>query len=122
MKAFLSIALVFAAAAVPAAVEPQTIDVVLGSYYIKPEVIRVRVNQPVTLKIRNEAKIVPHDLVIDAPEAGMDIKTEVAAGDVASVTFTPTRTGSFRTYCDKKLPLAKSHREKGMQGWVEVVQ
>lgn len=122
MKTILSLVFVFAASGILAAAEPQTVDVVLGSYYIKPEVIRVRVNQPVIVNIRNEAKIVPHDFVIHAPEAGIDVKTEVAARNKGSVTFTPNRTGTFEVYCDKKLPFEKSHKDKGMKARLEVTE
>ncbi|MBS1236022.1 MAG: Cupredoxin-like domain, partial [Proteobacteria bacterium] len=37
------------------AAEPQMIEVKLESYAIKPDTITVKVGQPVTLKVRNEA-------------------------------------------------------------------
>jgi plastocyanin len=102
--------------------EPRSIDVVLGSYFIKPDKISVKVGQPVTLNLVNEASMVPHDLVIKAPDAGIDIAMDVAAGKKASVTFTPTRVGSYEMFCDKKLLFFKSHKDKGMHGILEVVE
>jgi uncharacterized cupredoxin-like copper-binding protein len=104
------------------AAEPQIIDVVLGSYYIKPDKITVKAGQPVTLNLVNEATMVPHDLVIKAPDAGIDIAVDVPAGKKASVTFTPTKVGRYEMACDKKLLFLKSHKAKGMHGTLEVVE
>jgi plastocyanin len=104
------------------AAEPQVIDVKLGSYYIKPDKITVKVNQPVTLRIVNESGIVPHNLVIKAAEAGIDVNMDLSGGKSGSATFTPVKTGSYGMHCDKKLPFLKSHDEKGMHGTLEVVE
>ena len=117
----LTLALTLGAASAFAA-EPQTIDVVLGSYYIKPDKLSVKVGQPVTLNLVNAATMVPHDLVIRAPDAGIDIAIDVPAGKQASVTFTPTKTGRYEMVCDKKLLFLKSHKDKGMHGTLEVVE
>ncbi len=52
----------------------QKVEIVAGSYYFDPEYISVKVGVPVELKIKKEAEITPHDFVINAPEAGMNIK------------------------------------------------
>ena len=100
---------------------PQTIEVTLGSYYIKPERIQVKAGAPVTLNIKNEASVVPHNLAISAPEAGIDVKADVGGGKQASVTFTPTRAGTYEMVCNKKMPFMKSHKDRGMTGVLEVV-
>ena len=102
------------------AAETRIIDVELGSYFIKPEKISVKVGEPVTLKLTNSASVVPHDLKIVAPEAGIDIKVDVAAGKTASVSFTPTQAGTYEMVCDKKLLFFASHKDKGMHGVLEV--
>ena len=104
------------------AAETRIIDVELGSYFIKPEKISVKVGEPVTLKLTNSASVVPHDLKIVAPEAGIDIKVDVAAGKTASVSFTPTQAGTYEMVCDKKLLFFTSHKDKGMHGVLEVTQ
>ncbi len=38
------------------------------------------------------------------------------------IRFTPTRVGSYPFYCNKKLLFFESHREKGMEGILEVVE
>lgn len=98
------------------AAEPQVIEVQLESYAIKPDKITVKVGQPVTLKVKNEATFIPHDLVIKAPEAGIDVKLDLSAGKSGEVSFTPTKAGSYEMICDKAPPIGKSHKEKGMHG------
>ena len=119
----LTLTLALATGYAPAyAAEPRSIDVVLGSYFIKPDKITLKVGQPVTLNLVNEASMVPHDLVIKAPEAGIDVAIDVPAGKKASVSFTPSKAGRYEMICDKKLLFFKSHKEKGMHGVLEVVE
>jgi len=98
------------------AADPQVIEVILDSYSITPDHIVVKVNEPVTLKVTNKATLTPHDLVIKAPEAGIDVAVDLRAGKSGEATFTPTRTGSYEMLCDKKLLFFKSHKDKGMHG------
>lgn len=119
MKSFLCIVLM---ALVPAAMaaEPKVIDIKLDSYTIKPDHITLKVNEPVTFKISNEATFIPHDLVIKAPDAGIDIKVDLKAGKSGEVSFTPTKAGTYEMVCDKAPPFGKSHKEKGMHGVLTV--
>ena len=99
----------------------QRVEVTGGSYYYNPNRIIVKVNVPVELKLKKEGKMVPHDIVMKAPEAGMEFDTALS-GDFKTVTFTPKKTGVFPFYCSKKLPFIASHKDKGMEGVLEVVQ
>ncbi len=101
--------------------ESQVISVKLGSYYIKPDKIVVKVGQSVTLNIVNEATFIPHNLAVEARDAGIDFKADVSAGKSASVTFTPAKTGTYEMMCTQKPPFGKSHKEKGMHGTIDVV-
>ena len=101
--------------------DPLVIEIRLGSYYIKPDKITVKVGQPVTLKIINESKMVSHDLIITAPEVGIDVRVEVRAGKTTEANFTPGKAGVYGMACDKK-SLFTSHKEKGMKGVLEVVE
>ena len=80
----------------------------------------MKANETVTLNITNEATLIPHNLVIEAPEADIHIKVDVSAGKNASVALTPAKTGSYEMSCAKKPPFGKSHKEKGMHGILEV--
>jgi len=114
-KPLLATLLAVSAFAVQAA-EPQVISVKLDSFKIIPSQITVKANQPVTLKVKNDAWFISHDLVIKAPDAGIDIKVNLAGGESGEATFTPTKPGSYKMYCDKKSPGGETHDEKGMHG------
>lgn len=99
----------------------QRVDVLGGSYFFSPRHIVVKVNTPVELKVRKEPGIVPHNIAIKAPEAGIDFDVPLET-EPKVVRFTPTKTGSYSFYCTKKLLFFESHREKGMEGVLEVIQ
>jgi plastocyanin domain-containing protein len=98
----------------------QRIIVTSGSYFFKPGRIVVRANVPVELLASRESGITPHNLVIQAPEAGVMVDQELAS-DPKKIAFTPTKPGKYAIYCSKKLPFMAGHREKGMEGVLEVV-
>lgn len=102
------------------AAEPMIVDVKLDSYSIKPDKITTKVGQPVTLKVVNEATFLPHNIIIHAPEAGINVKLNLSAGKSGEVSFTPTKAGSYEMVCDKTPPIGKSHKEKGMHGTLVV--
>lgn len=106
--------------ALAVAAEPLVIEVKLDSYSIKPDKITVKTGEPVILKVKNEASFLPHNLVIKAPQAGVDIKIDVSAGKTGEASFTPTQPGHYEIICDKTPPIGKSHKEKGMHGLLVV--
>jgi hypothetical protein len=99
----------------------QRVEVLGGGYFFKPNHIVVKINVPVELLVRKEGGIVPHTIVIDAPEAGIKVNESLST-DPAKISFTPTKVGSYPFYCNKKLLFFESHREKGMKGVLEVVE
>jgi len=120
MKRLAFTVLLLTGGALALAAEPQVIEVKLESYAIKPDTITVKAGQPVILKVKNEATFIPHNLVIKAPEAGIDVKLNLSAGKSGEVSFTPTKAGSYEMFCDKTPPIGKSHKEKGMHGTLVV--
>lgn len=100
----------------------QHAEITGGEYYFDPNYIVVKVNVPVELKVTKAPGYVPHDIVAKSPEAGIDFKAELENGKPAIIKFTPTKTGSYPIYCDKKFLWFESHRERGMEGIIEVVE
>ncbi len=98
----------------------QRVTLVGGEYYFDPNVIVVKVNVPVELTVRKEPGITPHDLTLNAPEAGIDIKTDLSK-EPKVIKFTPTRTGSYPFACTERFLFFKSHKDRGMHGMLEVV-
>ena len=99
----------------------QHVEIVGGEYYYDPNYIVVKVNIPVELKIKKAGGFIPHDAIVNAPEAGIDFRLALTS-DFQIVKFTPTKIGKYSMYCDKKLLWFASHREKGMEGTIEVVE
>lgn len=91
-----------------------------GGYFFKRNHIVIKVNVPVELSASREAGIVPHNLVIKAPEAGIAVEEDLAT-DIKKITFTATVVGKYPFYCSNKLLFFASHRERGMEGALEVV-
>ena len=99
----------------------QRIQIVGGSYFFKPNHIVVKANMPVEFLVRKEPGIAPHNLVINAPQAGVSVEEELA-NEPKKIAFTATRPGTYEFYCAKKPPFGHSHRERGMVGVLEVVR
>jgi plastocyanin len=98
----------------------QRVRLVAGSYFFKPNHIIVKANLPVELIASRESGITPHDLVIRAEEAGIHVKEDLGS-EPKKIAFTATRPGKYPIYCSKKLPFMAGHREKGMEGMLEVL-
>ncbi len=99
----------------------QRVDVLAGEYFFNPDYIVVKVNVPVDLKVRKEPSIVPHDFVINSPDSGLDVH-EALSAEPKSIKFTPKKAGKYPFYCDRKLLFFKSHRNRGMEGTLEVTE
>ena len=88
------------------AAQGQVIEVTTSSFKFNPTQIRVKVNQPVTIKLNNTQGI--HNFAIDE----FNVKTKVVNGvGTDTVTFTPTKKGTFEYYCS-----VGNHRQMGMVG------
>lgn len=98
----------------------QRVDIIAGNYYFRPNHIIIKANAPVVLTIRKESGIVPHTFFIDAPEAGIRIDMPLSP-EPGIVNFTPERAGNYVFYCNQR-GLFGSHREKGMEGVLEVIR
>lgn len=98
----------------------QRVSIEMDNYSYAPSHIVVQAGKPVELNFVSVSGFTPHDFVIDDPAFGAPIDVDVGGGKRKSVTFTPANPGTFVFYCSKDIPFAKSHREKGMEGKIEV--
>lgn len=99
----------------------QRVEVLGGGYYFDPNVIVVKVNVPVELVVKKAGGITPHDIVLKAPEAGINFAEDLST-DLKVIRFTPTKTGMYHFECSKQLLFFKSHKDRGMHGVLEVVE
>jgi len=98
----------------------QRVEIIGGSYYFDPNVIVVKVNVPVELKVTKAGGSTPHNIVLKAPEAGISF-SESLSSKPTRIQFTPTKVGKYPFACSKKFPFTKSHKDRGMHGVLEVV-
>ncbi|MFA4828745.1 MAG: hypothetical protein WC855_04395 [Thermodesulfovibrionales bacterium] len=99
----------------------QRTEIIGGEYFFEPYHIIVKINVPVELTVRKKPGIVPHDIIVNAPEAGINFKEDLSK-EPKVIKFTPKKTGQYPVYCSKKLLFFKSHKERGMEGLLEVVE
>ena len=97
----------------------QRVEMTGGEYYFDPNVVVVKVDIPVELKVRKEGGIAPHDIVLKAPEAGIDFSATLTT-EPKIITFTPKKTGTYAFDCTKRFLFFKSHKDRGMHGRLEV--
>lgn len=84
----------------------QAITVEGGMFYFKPNEIRVKQGEKVTITFKNAGGM--HDFILEE----FDVKSEVIqAGETTTVEFTPDKKGSFEFYCS-----VGNHRQMGMKG------
>lgn len=98
----------------------QRISITVDSYSYTPNHLQVEVGKPVELILNSVTMITPHNFVVKEPAASLMIDGDVPAGKTEIIRFTPTQRGLFTFYCDKKLLFFKSHRDKGMEGLLDV--
>jgi plastocyanin domain-containing protein len=92
-----------------------------GAYFFKPNRVIVTSNVPVELTVSVGRSGVPHTLVIQAPEAGIVVDEDLSS-QPKNIRFTPTAVGRYPFYCKNRLLFLESHRDKGMEGVLEVVE
>lgn len=86
-----------------------TVSMDSGNFFFKPNVLKAKVNQPVTVNFTNSGF---HTFVID--ELGVKVSLQGATG---TGSFTPTKVGTFQFYCD-----VGPHKSMGMFGTLTVTE
>lgn len=99
----------------------QRVEVIGGDYYFDPNYIVVKNNVPVEFTVRKEPGLIPHNIIIKAPEAGIDFNDSMGTKSKI-IRFMPTKAGKYTIECDKRFLFFKNHKEKGMEGTLEVVE
>lgn len=94
----------------------QRATIILDSYSYTPNHLIVDAGKPVELTLTSVTTITPHNFIIKE----LSVEQDVSAGKTITIKFTPTQTGTFSIYCDKRLWPLPSHRDKGMEGKFEV--
>ena len=98
----------------------QRATITLDSYSYSPNHVIVEAGKPVELTLTSVTTIIPHNFIIKAPRENLFVEQDVSAGKTVTIFFTPTQPGTFSIYCDKRLWPLPSHRDKGMEGKLEV--
>jgi heme/copper-type cytochrome/quinol oxidase subunit 2 len=98
----------------------QRATIALDSYSYTPNHLIVEAGKPVELTLTSVTTITPHNFIIKDPTGDLSVEQDVGAGKTVTITFTPTQRGTFPIYCDKRLWPLPSHRDKGMEGKLEV--
>ena len=87
---------------------PLLVSMSSGNMFFNPNKVTAQVNQKVTINFSNSGF---HTFVIDALGVEVDLKGK----DTATITFTPTKKGTFEFYCD-----VPGHKAAGMFGTLVV--
>ena len=98
----------------------QRATITLDSYSYTPNHLIVEAGKPVELTLISVTTIIPHNFIIKSPTGNLSVEQDVSAGKTVTIKFTPTQPGTFPIYCDKRLWPLPSHRDKGMEGTLEV--
>ncbi len=98
----------------------QRATVTLDSYSYTPNHLIVEAGKPVVLTLTSVTTIIPHNFIIKDQAGNLSVEQDLSAGKTVIITFTPTQPGIFPIYCDKRLWPFPSHRDKGMEGKLEV--
>jgi plastocyanin len=98
----------------------QRATIILDSYSYTPKHLVVHPGKPVELTLTSVTTIVPHNFILKDPAVGLNVEKDVSAGKTDKITFTPTQAGTVTFYCDRRLWPMPSHREKGMEGKLEI--
>ena len=98
----------------------QRASITLDSYSYSPNHLIVEAGKPVELTLTSVTTMIPHNFIIKDLAGTLSVEQDVSAGKTVTINFTPTQPGTFPIYCDKRLWPLPSHRDKGMEGTLEV--
>jgi len=88
----------------------------MESYTFTPSEVRVNRGQSLTLILRNQSFLVPHNFLLDDPHGVRILEADISSGESQTHVLTLTEPGIYPFYCNKQLFFFPSHREEGMEG------
>jgi len=100
--------------------EVQRATVILDSYSYSPNHLIVERGKVVELMLTSVTTLIPHNFIIKDPVGSLSVEYDVGAGKTVIARFIPNQPGRFAFFCDKRLWPLPSHRDKGMEGILEV--
>lgn len=103
-------------------VQRATIFAKRGGYFFSPDRIILKKGIKTELTFFQKGWAFRHHIVMDSPGAGMTF-IKYMTEEPRVIIFTPKRTGEFPIWCNAKIFwLYGSHRDRGMEAVIEVVE
>ncbi len=96
--------------------DPQAIIIDMESYAFTPSEVKISSGKSVTLILRNQSFLVPHNFLLDDPQGKRILEVDISSGESQTHHLTLTDPGIYPFYCDKQLLFFPTHREEGMEG------
>ena len=96
--------------------DSQEMVIDMESYTFTPSEVRVNRGQLLTLILRNQSFLVPHNFLLDDPHGIRILEADISSGESQPHVLTLTEPGIYPFYCNKQLFFFPSHREEGMEG------
>ena len=98
----------------------QRTTVILDSYSYQPSHLIVDKGKPVELTLKSVTTLTPHNFIIKDLAPSVSVEHDVRRREDGAAQIYPNPAGTFPIYCDKRLWPMPSHRDKGMEGKLEV--
>lgn len=100
----------------------QHIAVELGDSSISPGLIEIQADTRTIVKLINTDRVAPHTFTIGDAVGNLIINRNVEGGKTVTAELPPMTAGRYTYYCNKNLPLKKTHREQGEEGTLIVTE
>jgi plastocyanin len=100
----------------------QQISIKLGDSRISPATVEIQADTRTVVELTNTDLVAPHTFTIGDTVGNLIINRNVEAGKTVTAELPPLHAGSYTFYCNKKLPLQKTHREQGEEGTLIVTE
>ena len=102
--------------------QSRTVEIDLGDYQFRPNIIELVAGQRIDIKLTNTDLMTAHGFIVQYPVPGRRLNADVPARATIVVEFTPSTPGNYLMYCDKESLFSRSHRARGMQGLFKVTE